>query len=281
VMAEGPEKVYLTEKQKEDFWRDGYLIVPSLLVQEELDAVRRGLAEDESVVNHAFELNDGAGLKSRLSLWNHPGNDITGMVARAKKAVNPMEELLGGEVYHYHTKLMMKEAFTGGRFVWHQDYGYWYKNGWLFSDMGTIFIALDACNKVNGCLQVLRGSHKMGRIDHLMIGGQTGADLARVEEAMKVMDVVHVELNPGDAIYFHCNLLHKSDQNTSPYPRYAFLIAYNRADNVSGKPHHHPLYTKLYKVEDDEIKNCTTKETKGKDFMNPKEDATIIAHDYH
>ena len=32
-------------------------------------------------------------------------------------------QLLGGEVYHYHTKLMMKEAFTGGRFIWHQDYG--------------------------------------------------------------------------------------------------------------------------------------------------------------
>ena len=32
-------------------------------------------------------------------------------------------QLQGGEVYHYHTKLMMKEAFTGGRFIWHQDYG--------------------------------------------------------------------------------------------------------------------------------------------------------------
>ena len=35
-----------------------------------------------------------------------------------------MEQLLGGDVYHYHTKLMMKEAHAGGSFVWHQDYGY-------------------------------------------------------------------------------------------------------------------------------------------------------------
>ena len=35
-----------------------------------------------------------------------------------------MEQLLGGEVYHYHTKLMMKDAHTGGSFVWHQDYGW-------------------------------------------------------------------------------------------------------------------------------------------------------------
>jgi len=32
-------------------------------------------------------------------------------------------QLLGGEVYHYHTKLMMKEPFTGGSHIWHQDYG--------------------------------------------------------------------------------------------------------------------------------------------------------------
>jgi hypothetical protein len=31
---------------------------------------------------------------------------------------------MGGEIYHYHTKLAMKEAHTGGQFVWHQDYGY-------------------------------------------------------------------------------------------------------------------------------------------------------------
>ena len=28
-----------------------------------------------------------------------------------------------GEIYHYHTKLMMKDAYGGGKFLWHQDYG--------------------------------------------------------------------------------------------------------------------------------------------------------------
>lgn len=32
-------------------------------------------------------------------------------------------KLLGGEVYHYSTKLMMKEPLIGGRQEWHQDYG--------------------------------------------------------------------------------------------------------------------------------------------------------------
>jgi hypothetical protein len=40
------------------------------------------------------------------------------------KLVMCFMQLLKGEVYHYHTKLMMKEARTGGKHLWHQDYGY-------------------------------------------------------------------------------------------------------------------------------------------------------------
>lgn len=38
------------------------------------------------------------------------------------RTVIPLQ-LLGGEVYHYSTKLMMKEPLIGGRQEWHQDYG--------------------------------------------------------------------------------------------------------------------------------------------------------------
>ena len=33
-------------------------------------------------------------------------------------------QLLGGELYHYHSKVIQKEARTGGAHIWHQDYGY-------------------------------------------------------------------------------------------------------------------------------------------------------------
>jgi len=269
------------EELKKAFERDGYIILPGLLDGYELAEVEKALKEDESVVKHAFELNDSQGLKSRLSLWNQPGEDITGMIARCHKVASTMEDLLGGEVYHYHTKLMMKEAKTGGAFVWHQDYGYWYNNGCMTPNMGTVFIAIDQCLKINGCLQVLKGSHHLGRIDHLRIGGQTGADLERVDQAMKMFELVYVELQPGDALFFHSNLLHKSDQNVSDLRRYAFLIAYNRADNNPYKVHHHPQYVKLDKVPDSAIRECKSKETKGKDFMDPKTDKTIALHDYH
>ena len=109
---------------------------------------------------------DAAGRRTNLSLWNHPGNDIYGMIARSERMVNAVEQLLGDEVYHYHSKLSAKQPRVGGAWEWHQDYGYWYKNGCLFPDMLSVFIAVDPCTKENGCMQVLRGSHLMGRIEH-------------------------------------------------------------------------------------------------------------------
>ena len=55
-------------------------------------------------------------------------------------------------------------------------------------------------------------------------------------------------MEAGDALFFHCNVLHRSDKNDSDRRRWAFLIAYNRASNNPVYPHHHPQYTKLEKV---------------------------------
>ena len=149
---------------------EGYLF-RSLLGADELSCLRKYLEREEGVLQHSYTRDDGHGRQSRMCLWNHPGEDLTGMVGRCQKVAGTMQQLLKGEVYHYHTKLMMKEAHTGGSFVWHQDYGlvpkilavclfhlslhrYWYNNGCLFPDMGTVFIAIDKCSKENGCLKV-------------------------------------------------------------------------------------------------------------------------------
>jgi len=75
-------------------------------------------------------------------------------------------------------------------------------------------------NEENGCLQVLRCSHLAGRVDHILTGDQAGADLERVSELAKRLDLVYVEMEPGDAVFFDSNLLHRSDQNYSENPRW-------------------------------------------------------------
>lgn len=210
-------------------------------------------------------------------MWKHPGNDVTGMVARCKRLVDTVEVLLEGEVYHYHTKLMMKDAKTGGRHLWHQDYGYWYKNGMLRPDALTVFIPLDVCNKTNGGLQVVPGSHKAGRIEHVQLD-QTVANQERVEALCEHYGgKVYTDLQPGDTLFFHSNLLHTSYKNDSDLRRWCLLTAYNRADNDPIYKHHHPNYTPLDKVEDSAIMDCQNfTDMLGKEFLDPNNPESTI-----
>jgi ectoine hydroxylase-related dioxygenase (phytanoyl-CoA dioxygenase family) len=189
-----------------------------------------------------------------------------------------MEQLFGDEVYHYHSKMSIKQPRTGGAWSWHQDYGYWYQNGCLYPDMGSAFIAVDPNTKENGCLQVLRGSHKLGRVEHGRFGDQTGADPERVKEAAKVMKLVYVELDPGDTLFFHSNLLHRSDQNTSEHPRWSLICCYNTKHNDPYKESHHPRYAPLEKLPDTAIKEMSAKLFESEaDFWNPEKDVTTGA----
>jgi hypothetical protein len=90
-------------------------------------------------------------------------------------------------------------------------------------------------------------------VGHVLTGDQAGADPARVAEIAKRLPLVHVELEPGDALFFHPNLLHRSDQNRSERPRWSLICCYNARRNDPCKEHHHPRYTKLAKVEDSAI----------------------------
>jgi hypothetical protein len=109
-------------------------------------------------------------------------------------------------------------------------------------------------------LQVLRGSHLAGRVDHGIIPGeQVGADPKRVEEMLRTMPLDYAEMEPGDGLFFHANVMHRSDQNRSPNRRWTVLFCYNAARNNPFIEHHHPLYTPLVKVSDDAIKQAGVK----------------------
>jgi len=243
----------LTEDQVRAFHRDGYLFVRGNFSAEEIALLGRASREDKAMDLSAAAVDDGKGHPVRLSAWNHPGDGIYGMFARCRRVVDAVEQLLDDEVYHYHSKMILKDARTGGAWAWHQDYGYWYQNGCLFPDLASAMTAVDRATKENGCLQVLRGSHKLGRINHILSGEQAGAEMEQVNEAVKRLDLVYCEMEPGDTLFFHCNTLHRSAQNNSEFPRWSLISCYNAKHNNPYKESHHPLYTPLAKVDDSEV----------------------------
>ena len=245
-MARGP----LTDAEVAQYHQDGFVLVRRMFCGREIELLRRAAKEDKALDDHSFGKADGEGGVVRLSLWNHPGEGIYGMFARCRSVVDSCEKILEGEVYHYHSKMIMKEPRVGGAWTWHQDYGYWYQNGVVFPLLTSVFIAVDPATRENGCLQVLKQSHLCGRVDHVLTGEQAGADKERTAEIAKRCELVYVEMDPGDALFFHCNLLHRSDQNRSEKPRWSLICCYNAARNDPYKESHHPRYTPLHKVED-------------------------------
>jgi len=275
-MAHGP----ISDQQLREYRDQGFVLAKGFFDRVEIELLHRAAKEDRELDRHSFARADGEGGQVRLSLWNHPGDDIYGMFSRGRRMVDAMEQLLKDEVYHYHSKMMLKEPQVGGAWEWHQDYGYWYQNGCLLPDMASGLIAVDRATRENGCLQLLAGSHKMGRVEHGRFGEQTGADPERVEAAKQRYEMVYFEAEPGDVLFFHANVLHASAANTSPNPRWSLICCYNTKSNDPYKTSHHPNYTPLKKVDDDMIKKVGAKGSSdsGQDsFLKAEEDKTTGA----
>lgn len=243
----------LSQAELDAYQADGYLHVRGLLNPEET-ALLLEISVQNALASRAREAVDAKGQGAKIKLWNHVEDDMFGAIATSRRIVQRSTELVGEEVYHWHSKMMLKDPGTGA-WEWHQDYGYWY-GACLYPSLVSCFIAVHPATKANGCLQVLKGSHRAGRINHDVVNGQQGADPARVAELSKRHERVYVELEPGSALFFHPNLLHSSDSNKSENPRWALICCYNARSNsrFDGRTDAgHPPYSPIQVVDDSAI----------------------------
>ncbi len=273
------KKFQLTSEQVSAYHRDGYVIVKNFLAPEEIEKLQDIAFTDGTMRKHAFDLNDQTGKKTKLTLWYSPGNDAYGLLTKSNRMVDAANGLMEGDsaVCHFHSKLMQKEPKIGGAWEWHQDYGYWYKNEFLFPDqMISVMIAITDAYKENGCLQVIKGSHKMGRIEHGFSGEQVGASEHYVQLILKTRELVYVELKAGDALFFHPNILHRSEANNSDKPRWSLISVYNRAENV---PYNEPSRSStqpLSPVPDEALLEWESENiTEGANFLEKEKDEAL------
>jgi hypothetical protein len=68
---------------------------------------------------------------------------------------------------------------------------------------------------------------------------------------------VHFEAEPGDALFFHSNLMHASSANTSDHPRWSLIMCYNTRKNDPFIESGHPRYTPINVVDDGAIMSWT------------------------
>ena len=245
----------LTKAEIATYHKDGLLFLRELFDPQEIDLLRRAMEEDPEIREHSLLRADQEGGATRISLWNRAGDSVYGLAARCEKIVDAAETLIGEPVYHFQSKLTAKDPKIGGAWEWHQDYGYWYYNGCVAPKLLSFMIALDRTDTENGCLKLVRQSHKLGRLDHVQVTPeQNCADPRHMDRILETHEVVDCILDPGDVVVFHANTLHRSEQNRSEKRRWALLCCYNAISNDTVTRNDDRYYVPLEKVPNSAIK---------------------------
>ena len=245
----------LTKAEIATYHKDGLLFLRELFDPQEIDLLRRAMEEDPEIREHSLLRADQEGGATRISLWNRAGNSVYGLAARCERIVDAAETLIGEPVYHFQSKLTAKDPKIGGAWEWHQDYGYWYYNGCVAPKLLSFMIALDRTDTENGCLKLVRQSHKLGRLDHVQVTPeQNCADPRHMDRILETHEVVDCILDPGDVVVFHANTLHRSEQNRSEKRRWTLLCCYNAISNDTVTRNDDRYYVPLEKVPNSAIK---------------------------
>lgn len=269
---------FFSPAEVEQYHRDGYIIIKNFCTAAEIEHLMAVATSDSSIKKNALDLDDSTGKKTKLSLWYTPGKNPFGYLTRAEKMLGRIKQVMDGNgvICHYHSKLMQKEPRVGGAWEWHQDYGYWYKNQFMFPDqLISVMVALTHANKENGCLQVIKGSHKLGRVNHGFAGEQVGADMVMVNNALKTMPLVYCEIEPGDALFFHSNLLHRSAANLSEHSRWSIISCYSAESNIAYNEPSSAWKVPLQSVPDSEILNGLVEDFSSADFLKKENDEAL------
>jgi len=96
--------------------------------------------EDKGKID-SFTMEDQSGAASKLWLTQDLEDTIYTSFATSERIVGRIQHILDDRIVHYHHKMMLKEPKVGGSWEWHQDYGYWYNDGFLFPNMISCMVA--------------------------------------------------------------------------------------------------------------------------------------------
>jgi ectoine hydroxylase-related dioxygenase (phytanoyl-CoA dioxygenase family) len=122
-------------------------------------------------------------------------------------------------------KLNLKRPREGSGFRWHQDSPYWVHACSHVDQLPNVMLALDDASERNGCLRVVRGSHREGLLPGLEGEGRLGP-LFTDPRAFDESQQVPVEVPAGSLIFFSPHTVHGSQPNDSELKRRAFVLTY-------------------------------------------------------
>ena len=229
----------LTNEERVRFAEEGFLVFPGVLPDDRVTFYRSVF---DGMVEQARTLADGV---AHWSMELDPaGQPIEGFLHKVQGVcvVEPrilelasepaildrVEALVGPEIDVFGTKFFPKLPGGGSSVHWHQDNFYFGTNSDGIVSCGTY---LEDSDESNGCLQIVPGSHRSGRIEEHEKRTNSHGSWTRVDEEKAVSVVVPA----GSVVFFSANLLHGALDNVSQRSRYSTAWHYVPADFVSDK----------------------------------------------
>ena len=169
-----------------------------------------------------------------------------------EQLVRAAQQVLGGEVYVYQSKINWKLPFSGTAWDWHQDFTFWYYEDAMPAPRATnVVVYLDDVTQFNGPLYLVPGSHQDGIADYAALAGQpAGYELAPswisnltakikysvehdcLSRAIEKYGLISPTAPAGSILLFDSNIIHASPPNITPLNRTTAMFTYNRVDNA-------------------------------------------------
>ena len=235
VLAREPR--VLTQAQREFYFENGYLLVPSVISGEWLERLRqvtdemvartRSMAESDGV----FDLEAGHSAESpRLRRLSNPVEHHETYWEFASESILPdvMADLVGPDVKFHHSKLNFKWAGGGSEVKWHQDISYWPHTN--YSPL-TAGLYLYDCGPEQAPLLVVPGSHQGDLYDQYDDEGHWTGHLSPVDLKAVATETAAELAGPAGSVTIHnCRVVHGSRPNLSPVGRPLLLNVYSAAD---------------------------------------------------
>ena len=152
-------------------------------------------------------------------------------LAHSDCILDEVEKIIGPDIVSWGAHIFCKPAGTGLEVPWHQDGQYWPIRPLATS---TVWIALDNSDEANGCLRVIRRSHRMKTtyrhkrdarpeyaVEQLIDPDDLDLDLA-----------ANVELNAGEMSIHDAYTVHGSLSNRSGKRRAGVTLGYMPATSL-------------------------------------------------
>ena len=152
-------------------------------------------------------------------------------VARRSEILDMVEQLIGGDIALWNSSFFAKPAKVGTRTPWHQDGEYWPIEPLATC---TVWIAIDASTRENGCLRVIPGSHKTKRLakHNRSDAANIALNLELDETEFDESQAVDLILQPGEVSLHDVYLHHGSEPNLSDHPRRGMTLRYMPTSSV-------------------------------------------------